>query len=189
MRKLLIFIMSLFLGLQAFGQGSIYSKVLYFDKFDDIVKFDNVKTIVQKTDSTFVVETKGEKPVTYYILNVLEPNCAGDKDNIVNLVGDVYGYQTCWCVVRSDMVEDYNKDYYTVLNNCFKIIDNEELTDDEKGSLRRNELDKLGKYYLFVTHRVVVTEYTHSYKSEYFWVEDEMSTKLGKDINRIIYER
>ena len=189
MKKLLIFIMSLFLGLQAFGQGSVYSEVLYLDKFDDIVKFDNVKTLVQKTDSTFVVETKGKSPVTYYILNVLEYGCAGDKDNIVNLVGDVYGYQTCWCVVRSDMVEDYNKDYNTVLNNCLKIRNNEELTDDEKDSLQRNELDKLVKYHLFVIHRVVVSKYAHSYESEYFWVQDEMSTKLGKDINRIIYER
>ena len=189
MKKLLIFIMSLFLGLQAFGQGSIYSKVLYLDKFDDTVKFDNVKTIVQKTDSTFVVETKGKCPVTYYILNVLESACVGDKDNIVNLVDNVYGYQICWCVVRSDMVEDYNKDYYTAHNNYLKIKYNEELTDDEKDSLQRNELDKLGKYFLFVTHRVVVNKYTHSYESEYFWVQDEMSTKLGKDINRIIYER
>lgn len=187
MKKFLIITFSLFLGFQLFGQSSIYTEIKYLDKFDDEVKIENVKTIVEKTDSTFVFETKGRNRVTYYILNVLEANCAGDKDNIVNLVANVYGYQTCWCVIRSDMMEDYAETHVNALTNCLKIRNDEKLTDDEKEKLQKSELSKLGKYYLFIIHRVIVSQYSHTYKSEYFWIQDEMNTKLGKDINRIVY--
>lgn len=168
-----------------FANAQVYTSIKYLDKFDDEVKVENIKTIVEKTDSTFIVETKGKDPVTYYILNVLE--YTGNKDNIVNLVANVYGYQTCWCVVRSDMAEDYGETYYNVLISCLKIRNSEELTDSEKEKLQKLELSKLEKYYLFITHRVIVSQYSHTYETEYFWVQDETNTRLGKDINRIIY--
>ena len=149
MKKFLIIILSLLFGFQLFGQSRIYSKIKYLDKFNDEIKIENIKTIVERTDSTFIVETKSKNPVIYYILNILD--CAGDKDNIVNLVANVYGYQTCWCVVRSDMIDGYAETYFNA------------------------------------SHRVIVSQYSHTYESEYFWIEDETNTKLGKDINRIIY--
>lgn len=169
------------------SNAQIYTSIKYLDKFDDIVKEQNVKTIVEKTDSTFVVETKDKNPVTYYILNVLEANCAGDKNNIVNLVANVYGYQTCWCVVRSDMIDEYRTAHDHVFWRALEIATNDELDVEEKLQQQNNEFSKLDKYYLFIIHRIITTQYTHEYKSEYFWIQDEMNTKLGKDINRIVY--
>ena len=187
MKKILVFILGLFVWVFSYGQ--IYTSVKYLDKFDDVVKEQTIKTIVEKTDSTFTIETKGKPANTYYILNILEYGCAGDKDNIVNLVANVYGYQTCWCVVRSDMIDEYAELYFDVIKNCLIISLNEELTDDEKEALKNSEFSKLEKYYLFITHRVITSQYTHEYKSEYFWIQDEMNTKLGKDISRIVYVR
>lgn len=188
MKKVLIFILCLILSIQSFGQV-VYNGISYLDRFNDAIKVESVKTIIEKTDSTFVIETKGKAPVTYYILNVLDAGCDGDKDNIVNLVGDVYGYQTCWCIVRKDMINDYIKDYNEVYKNTLTIKIVTTLTDEEKDRQINNELSKLNKYYLFAIHRVITTQYSHTYKTEYFWIEDELNTKLGNDINRIVYSK
>lgn len=53
----------------ASAQG-IYTSVHKYDKFDDVVWEKEIKTLVTKTDSTIIIETKGTKPVEYYILEV-----------------------------------------------------------------------------------------------------------------------
>lgn len=183
MKKLFIILILSFVTF--FLDAQVYTSIKYLDKFDDEIKVENIKTIVEKTDSTFIVETKGKKPVTYYILNVLE--YTGDKDNVVNLVANVYGYQTCWCVVRGDVIDEYRTAHDHVFWRALEIAANDELDVEEKLQQQHNEFLKLEKYYLFIIHRVITTQYSHEYKSEYFWVQDETNTKLGKDINRIIY--
>lgn len=159
-----------------FLNAQIYTSIKYLDKFDDEIKIEkNIKTIVEKTDSTFIVETKGKTPKVYFILNYAKYNSAGDKDNIVNLINDIYGYQESWRVIRNEDKDDYIK-------ACAEYVDK-----IKSGEETSNLLDEIAKYWLFVVHRVVTTQYTHTYESEYFWIEDEVNTKLGKDVNRIIY--
>lgn len=189
MKRFLILILGLVLGVQAFGQNGVYSEVLYLDKFDDVAKDENIKTLVEKTDSTFIIETKGGKQDVYYILNLLPAGCYGDKDNIVNLTGNVYGYQTCWAVVRGDMIDEYRTAHEYVFWKSLEIEANDELDVEEKLQQQSNEFSKLEKYYLFIIHRVITTQYSHTYQGEYLWVQDDTNTKLGKDINRIIYKK
>lgn len=40
-------------------QTRLYTHVMKLDKFNDIVWKKKIKTLVTKTDSTFIVETKG----------------------------------------------------------------------------------------------------------------------------------
>lgn len=176
MKKILVLILGL---IPFFGYGQIYSSTRYLDKYDDLVSEKNEKTLIEKTDSTFIIDTKGKTPKVYFILNYAKYNSAGDKDNIVNLINDIYGYQESWCVIRNEDKDDYIKacaEWYN--KNADKIKSGE-----ETGDLP----DEITKYWLFVVHRVVTTQYTHTYESEYFWIEDVASTKLGKNINRIIY--
>ena len=166
MKKILSIVICAIICICSYGQ--IYNQIVYLDKYDDVVLKEDIKTIIEKTDSTFIIDTKGKTPEKYYILNYADYNSLGSKDEIVNLTGNVYGYQESWCVIKSENL----KDYMYVL---YKVYDKELPT------------EYLQKYWLFITHRVITTQYTHTYQGEYFWIEDEFNTQLGKDINRIIY--
>ena len=171
MKKQLFTLIFVFAGLYCNAQ--IYKSIKYYDKFDDVLKTEQRKTLITKTDSTFIVEEKGKNPVVYYILNAVSQGTKGSKDEIVNLIDNVYGYEETWCVVRNDMMEKYREAQYNYY------------LDDS-----RTNLEKLQTYWLFIVHRTITTQFSGSFLDEIFWVQDELSDgKLGKDVNRIIYLR
>lgn len=44
-------------------------------------------------------------------------------------------------------------------------------------------------YFIFATHRTITTQFTGTYITDLFWLEDFSSDgKLGKGVNRIIYQ-
>lgn len=154
--------------------AQLFKTVKYYDKFDDAVKVEQIKTLITQTDSsTFVIEEKGKQPVEYYILNKVQEGTRGSKDEPVNLVADIYGYEETWCVVRADMYEDYleaQRNFY---------LDSSD-----------SNMNKLQHFWLFAVHRTITTQYTSTYLNELFWIQDENSDgKLGKNINRIIYNK
>ena len=159
MKKVLTLILCLFVWVCSYGQ--IYTSIKLFDKFDDVIKEQTVKTIVEKTDSTFIVETKGKEPVEYVVFMNSILNSVGSDDETVNLFDNVYGYQESWYVMTRD---DFNK---------WRDI----------GTL------PAGQFLLTIVHRVIKTQYTHDFKNELFWIQDDKNTKLGGNINRIIYYR
>lgn len=172
MKKILFTIVLAFTGIVCNAQ--LFKSIKYYDKFDDEVKLEQRKTLINKTDSsTFVIEEKGKLPVEYYIINPVKDGTRGSKDEPVNLVANVYGYEETWCVVRSDMLNDYlvaQRNYYE---------------DSSKANM-----EKVMHFWLFLVHRTITTQYTGTYLDELFWVQDELSDgKLGKDVNRIIYQK
>ncbi len=157
------------LGLACNAQ--IYSKIHYYDKFDDLVKSEDNKTLVTKTDSTFIIEEKGHKPVEYLIIRYATDFSLGDKDNIVDLTGrGVYGYQDCWSVIRLSDLEDFT-------NHFNKTLLGEEST------------KVLEKYLLFIVHRFISKfSFEFQFDRDYFWIENGIhDNKLGNDVHRIIY--
>lgn len=171
MKKYLFILFFVFMGFSCNAQ--IYKSISYYDKFDDEVKVETRKTLITKTDSTFVIEEKGKQPVVYYILNELAAGTRGSKDEIVNLVNNVYGYEKTWCVVREDMLTKFLEAQHDF------FIDNSE-----------ENKNKMGRFWLFIIHRTITTQFAGTYLDDLFWVEDELSDgKLGKDVNRIIYNR
>jgi len=170
MKKLIISILLCFVGMTVNAQ--LFTKIRYYDKFDDIVKEETHKTLITRTDSTFIIEEKGREPKVYYILNISTLGTEGDSDNIVNLVNNVYGYQTTWCVIRNEEKEQYWQ-YFR------KVYESEE-----------RDFTLLSKYWLFLTNRVISKfKYSFEYDGEYFWIQNETpeDNRLGKDVNRIIY--
>lgn len=155
------------------GYAQLFTKITHYDKFDDIVKEETRKTLITKTDSTFVIEEKGRQPVVYYILKISEAGTRGSKDDIVNLIEDVYGYQTCWLVVRYDILDKYREALHKFAFN----------PSEESAKI-------LSSFWLFATNRIITTQYSGTYIKEFFWIEDESNNnKLGKDVNRIIYSK
>lgn len=171
--------------------AQIYTSISYYDKFDDVIKKEQRKTLIEKTDTTFIIEEKGKKPVVYYILNQVEELTSGSKSNIVNLIGNVYGYQEGWCLVRYDLLDQYLKTYAKVIVDCIADqIEDESKDESERDAEIHEKLNVLTHYWIYATHRTVTTQYTGSYLTEIFWLLDEDNEdKLGKGVNRIIYER
>ena len=153
------------------AQSYILTKKTVLDKFDDVLLERDQKTIVTKTDSTFVIEEKGKEPVTYRILNYAEYNSKGDKDNIVNLVDNVYGYQECWAVILESDVPEYNTEYTSLIFE----------SDKEK---RNKDIEKLiERFYYYIIHRVVTTQYAHHILGQHIWVQK------GDNNGRTIYSK
>lgn len=83
---------------------NVFDKFEHLDRFDDVITSKQVKTLITKTDSTFVVETKGQKPVVYgYVDNPLMATHLGRRDSLVNLVADVYGYEDEYFAVTEEI--------------------------------------------------------------------------------------
>ena len=165
------FIILFLMGIALSANAQIFTHKRVLDKFDDVISDRDQMTLIQKTDSTFIVEEKGKNPVTYVIESFAQYNSMGDKDNIVNLVDDVYGYQECWCVILSSDYEAYQKEYWSCTLE----------TDDDK---RMKNIGKMiDKYCYFITRRVVTTKYTHDYLSEHIWVQK------GDNNERTVYSK
>ena len=159
------------------AQQFISNRLEYRDKFYDVVKTDVAKTLITKTDSTFVFETKGHRAVEYWIINYCDYASVGDKDSIVDLTGNfVYGYQNTWCVIRKETLARYKE------LSVRRYFAEEEY--------REEIIEEMSKYWLFITHRVISKySYKFEYGNQYIWIEDggANDNRLGKNINRILY--
>ena len=170
MKKILLLLLFI-VPFAANAQSYILTKKTVLDKFDDVLLERDQKTIVSKTDSTFVIEEKGRKPVTYRILNYVDFNSKGDKDNIVNLVDNVYGYQECWAVILESDVPGYNTEYASLIFE----------PDKEK---RQKGIEKLiERFCYYITRRVVTTQSVNYILGQHIWIQK------GDNNGRTIYSR
>ena len=66
MKKFLFTLLFAWIGIDCNAQ--IYKTIKYYDKFDDEVKKEQHKTLITKTDSTFVIEEKEFLLFTIYCI-------------------------------------------------------------------------------------------------------------------------
>ena len=162
MKKVLFIVLFCFVTLVCNAQ--IFTKIEHLDKFDDVIKTENVKTLITKTDSTFVIETKGRRPIAYYIFKIVESNCIGDSEvnNHERLVNNVFGYQECYFVSDLPFEEYIKLDEKQANNHAFGLI-----------------------------HRVISRyEFVFEYENELIWLIDfHHANSLGQNIERIIYSK
>ena len=170
MKKFLILILTTLVF--AVADAQIFTQKQIRDKFDDVVSKREIKTLITKNDTAIIIEEKGKKSVTFKILNEIGFN--GNKDNIVQLVGNVYGYEECWCVILEKDVKDY-------------FLDISALSNEEDDSKRDDLISKLiEKYYNYITHRVVTTKYGTVLLGEYYWI---VKASFNGDNERTIYSK
>ena len=170
MKKFLILILATLVF--AVADAQIFTQKEIRDKFDDVVSKREIKTLITKNDTAIIIEEKGKKSVTFKILNEIGFN--GNKDNIVQLVGNVYGYEECWCVILEKDVKDY-------------FLDISALSNEEDDSKRHDLISKLvEKYCNFITHRVVTTKYGTELLGEYYWI---VKASFNGDTERTIYSK
>ncbi|MDD7756376.1 MAG: hypothetical protein PUJ51_17970 [Clostridiales bacterium] len=74
----------------------IFTRKIIFDKFDDVVFDENIKTLVTIYSDVIFIEEKGDYPIELKVGDIVDVR--GDKDNIVKLYDNIYGYQAvCLC--------------------------------------------------------------------------------------------
>lgn len=153
MKKLLLSLLLLISALSVSAQ--VFDTLEKRDKFDDVLKKENVKTliIINETDSLITIETKGRKAQDYIIINDAPYSRKGDKDNIVNLIDNIWGYQMCWTVVKKEDISLYWSDLEKVLNDELPM-------------------ETMKKYWKWVTERVVTTQYSHTFVDKIIWLQE-----------------
>ena len=162
MKKFLILILTTLVF--AVADAQIFTQKEIRDKFNDVVSKREIKTLITKNDTAIIIEEKGKKSVTFKILNEIGFN--GNKDNIVQLIGNVYGYEEYWCVILEKDIKDYFLDYFAMLIE----------TDDSK---RHDLISKLvEKYYNYITHRVVTDKYGLQFRSEHYWIQNQNNERI-----------
>ena len=170
MKKFLILILTTLVF--AVADAQIFTQKEIRDKFDDVVSKREIKTLITKNDTAIIIEEKGKKSVTYLILSEIET--MGSKDNIVQLVGNVYGYEKEWVVILEKDVKDY-------------FLDISALSNEEDDSKRHDLISKLvEKYCNFITHRVVTDKYGLQFLSEYYWIQ---KASFNGNNERTIYSK
>ena len=173
MKKFLILILATLVF--AVADAQIFTQKTIRDKFDDVVLKREIKTLITRNDTAIIIEEKGKETVRYLILSEIES--MGSKDNIVQLVGNVYGYEKKWVVVLEKDFKEV-KDY---ISNNSAIFNGE---DDSKKDDLINKL--IEKYYYFITHRVVTDEYGLQFLFEHYWIE---KASFNGDNKRTIYSK
>ena len=170
MKRAVFLLLSLFC-LSASAQ--IFNQKLVLDKFDDVISSQKIKTLIQKHEKSFVIEEKGKKPVTYVVLFDVEEPSWGNKDNIVNLVNDVYGYQEGWVTVLERDMEKY-----MVEINKLRLVEDSE-------SQKKMLAEIINKYSYSIFHRVVTKKYTHDFVTQLYWISKGEDNSNGRTIYEI----
>lgn len=162
-----MFILAVFSSLLANAQ--IYSRKQVIDKFDDVISEKTMKTLVSIDGISITIEEKGNTPQVYKFVPGTEVVKNGSKDEIVNLVDDVYGYEESWAVIPDEQLVE-----------CF--MKRTECMLEEDSQKREEALQKVMREYVcYITHRVVVNKYTEEYRSEILWIRN------NKDGGRTLY--
>ena len=163
MKKIIICIVfTLFACNFACSQG-LYTSFRHYDKFDDCISERVIKTLITETDSTIIIETKGEKPVTYYkeyeFIN-------GRKDSVVNITADVYGYERGYiCFKDQETVRKKTTDLINVMSTALS---------DGADVASRKTTEVIKKYEdqsFEIIFRTITTQYSMTYQGKVAWVK------------------
>lgn len=179
MKKTVLISLMLITSLVCSAQG-IYTSIMKYDKFDDVVWKKDKKTLITKTDSTFIIETKGQTPEEYYYIDTyLLAYHTGSRDSIVNLVTDVWGYEDEYAVFTK---KDKNDCFQAALEEMKELPDS--LKEDYETTLSmfifRQMLKRLDKLPTIHIRTISRYQYSFNYKNDFFWIS-------FPDKSRIIY--
>lgn len=169
----------LFVVLCINAQG-IYTKVTKFDKFDDIEWSKDVKTLITQTDTTFVIETKGQKPETYYYVDApLMAIHEGRRDSLANLVADIWGYESQYFAITNIIREKVRAETEKQISE----MNDTQSTDDEINMLLAiNLLKRIDELPVITTRTISKYRFTYEYSTDYVWIK-------FKDGSRIVYSK
>lgn len=175
MKKVVILTLLALLSMVANAQG-IYTKVTKYDKFDDVEWEKNIKTLITQTEKMIIIEVKGEDPLEYY---KLVTDHYGRQDSVINLVANVWGYETQHLVITNQIKAKLMID---VLESTKGMPDS--LVTSEKISelLISASIKRMDQFPTISFRTISLSQYSFRYKTDMVWVKFE-------DGSRIIYSK
>lgn len=178
MRTKFLALLSLF-ALNIDAQG-IYTKITKYDKFDDVVAESVVKTLITKTDSSFIVETKGQKPIAYrYIDAPMLAMHEGRRDSLANLVANVYGYEDQYLVITDDIIGDIKSEVDKKIKETYDSLG---FKDDPKVLAAFQLLSKIKELPTITVRTISKYQHFYEYDTDLLWIR-------FKDGSRVIYSK
>ena len=179
MKKILF---SFLFGIIGFScNAQIFTTQEQYDKFDDVIKSENMKTLISKRQIDdnwlkFTIETKNAEIKEYlcYMPNIMSVSY-GNEEDVIELTDGVYGYQNDYVCCEINDSADYQ--FYILC--AAHVIDS--LYQKESPTNKISYLRQITKdNYFVLTERVVTTQYAHTFLNRYFWIRKN-------DGSRIIY--
>lgn len=166
MKKLISLLTFLLLFATYSSAQSIFTRIIKYDKFDDVVSDRTVKTLITRTEKTFIVETKGEEPIVYMHLdNLLAPEHIGRRDSIVNLVDNVYGYESRYTVFTEKEAEEIVKEETDKYNK-----ETAEYPVEYYAALSIASKGEAGELPVITIRTVSEYDFVFEFKRELFWI-------------------
>lgn len=175
MKKIVFLVFFALLSVIANAQG-IYTKVTKYDKFDDVVFEKNIKTLITHTDNKIIIETKGEDPMVYY---TIVSDHYGRKDSVINLVANVWGYET-QCMVITDQIKA--KLMIDVLDSTKGMPDSLVTSEKINELLMSASIKRIDQFPTMTFRTISKSQYYFRYETDMVWVKFE-------DGSRIIYTK
>lgn len=179
MKKIFLTLVSVMFTFSGYAQG-IYTKVTKYDKFDDIEWTKEIKTLITKTDTTFVIETKGSKPETYrYSDTPLMALHVGHRDSLANIVADIWGYESQYTAITEETIEEVRN----AVQEQIKDLPDSSIFDEKIQMLFGLEmLERIDKLPTITFRTISKYHFTFEYDTDIVWIKFE-------DGSRIIYTR
>ena len=168
MKKIVLISLMFITSLICSAQG-IYTSMAKLDKFDDIVWGRDVKTLITKTDTTFIIETKGQKPEEYYYIDsYLMALHVGSRDSIVNLIENVWGYEDQYTVYTKKDMEECKQ----AVDEMLKDLPDSLIFDEKIKMLTGIELIKRANKFPTL-HIRTISRYQHrfEYERDALWIK------------------
>lgn len=191
------FLFTLLFGLVGLiSNAQIYNTIKYYDKFDDCIKTEKVKTLIncnvaeneyKIADGAITIETKGKKLKTYYPLVVFR---YGNKEEVCNLVNDIYGYQIDYVCIEEKDTATFNQ-YIWANDIGINFLAKKETIDSLKTIGEYNDMilnytkinvvrySKEDLKTVTLTYRVISKYDTFfKYDTELFWIKKNDSSRI-----------
>lgn len=177
MKKALLILSMLVISIMANAQG-VYTSVTKMDKFDDVVWKKQVKTLISVTDTTIVIETKGQKAEEYHFFDDFVAR-TGSREKPANIIDDIYGYETQYLTIKKSVIDGLNLKAQKLksLNDSTARVDGANALLQE---LQKSIQD--GPTVVFRTVSKYPTDSFFEYETDLVWVR-------FKDGSRIIYNK
>lgn len=166
-QRCLLLVMCLCVCNAIFAQG-VYSRTVKYDKFEDVISNVTEKTLIKKTDSCFVIETKGQQPEYFFYIDVETLAFHNEsKDDVLNLVNNVYGYEDIYVYMKK---EDILAVYLEIEKELSGLDSTQKQEQFE--ALLGKKMDSLIDSRPKATYRTLSKyQFVFEYDTDYFWIK------------------
>ena len=104
--KKITLIIALMISLCANAQ-MVFTDKIQTDEYEDIISYEEQRTLIEMTDSSFIIKEKGKWLYSEYI--IVGQETRGSKNNVIELNDlGTYGYEYLFAVIEKSKIRNYS---------------------------------------------------------------------------------